>query len=427
MGAMTSLARGDQFGFLDPMGNPAGADDCRKIARTGKTLFRPSPGEVRDLWETVSWAFDLYDHACYADFSLDSEGIIRGCNRQTERLLGHERNDFFGKPLHFLYPDTPQGRGQAARLVDLCMQGAGIQEEELQLRKADGKLVWVVAAAKPILKEDGTVQEIRLAAADISSLKAAEADERTARTLTALGTLAGGIAHDFNNILAVCQGSIDLARMELSLSMGKANAHLDRLDNACRQAAALARRLLTFSNGGDPITSSVSPETILKAFLADIAPESSGLDIKIHVPGELPSIDVDGRQICQALGELMANAREAARGGQAVVSISAMDCLVREGEDRDLKAGRYVKILFADMGVGIAGENLPRIFDPYFTTKPMGSEKGRGLGLAICRSIIRRHGGGIRAASVEGSPTVITIHLPAATLGAMPKRGVRLP
>ena len=425
---MGPLAKEAQFADLfDSKWNDSSIYDRKDDRQREEPLFRPGPGEVRELWKTASWAFDLYDHACYADFSLDSEGIIRCCNRQTEKLLGFERNDFFGKPLHFLYPDTSLDRKQASRLVQRCLQGRCIEDEELQLRKADGELVWVSVFAKPIPKEGGGIQEIRLAVADISKRKAAEADAQTARTLKALGTLSGGIAHDFNNILAVCQGYIDLARMQWSSSSGKVGAYFDGAENACQQAAALAGRLVTFSNGGDPITSPVCLDTTLQAFVETAAPAPAGLDIKIDVPKGLPPVVADEGQIRQVLGELTANAREAARDGETVIRISAMACRVCEDDDSCLTPGRYLKILFEDRGAGIARENLPRIFDPYFTTKPMGSEKGRGLGLAICRSIIRKHGGGIRAESVEGSSTVITICLPAAPWDAMPKKGARLP
>jgi PAS domain S-box-containing protein len=425
---MDPLARETQFGefFSDSNWHHTSIHDRRENRQREEPLFRPGPGEVRELWKTVSWAFDLYDHACYADFSLDAEGIIRCANRQTEKLLGYERNDFFGKPLHFLCPDTPQGREQTARLVRLCMQGSCIEGEELQLRKADGEPVWVWVAAKPIPKEGGGIQEIRLAVADISSRKAAEADAQTARTLTALGTLSGGIAHDFNNILAICQGNIDLARMNPLSSPGEINARLDGAEKACQQAAALARRLLTFSGGGGPMTSPVSLETILKDLLETATPEPAGVDIKIHAPAGLPPIEADESQIKQVFGELLANAREAARGGETVIRISATERRISEGEEPGLTPGRYVEILFADSGAGISSENLPRIFDPYFTTKPLGSEKGRGLGLSACWSIIRQHGGAIRAASTEGASTIVTIHLPVATLGDVPPREGRL-
>jgi len=413
---MGPLAKEAQFvDLFDSRWNDGSIYDRKENRQKEEPLFRPSPGEVRDLWKTVSWAFDLYDQSCYADFSLDGEGIIRCCNRQAEKLLGFERNDFFGKPLHFLYPDTPLDREQAARLVQRCLQGIYIEGEELQLRKADGELVWVSVVAKPIPKEGGGIQEIRLAVGDISKRKAAEADAQTARTLKAMGSLSGGIAHDFNNILAVCQGYIDLARMQWSSSRGKVGAHLDGAENACQQAAALARRLLTFSSGGDPIASPVFLDATLHAFVESATAEMAGLAFNIHVPTGLPPVVADEGQIRQVIGELTANAREASRGVETVIRISAMACRVCEGEEPGLIPGRYVKISFEDRGAGIARGIRPRIFDPYFTTKPMGSEKGRGLGLAICWSIIRKHGGAIRAASVEGKMTIITIYLPAAT------------
>jgi CheY-like chemotaxis protein len=87
--------------------------------------------------------------------------------------------------------------------------------------------------------------------------------------------------------------------------------------------------------------------------------------------------------------------------------------VLRDGNGHGLSAGRYVEIVVADEGQGIAPDVLPRLFDPYFSTKTRGTQKGMGLGLTICHSVVQRHGGAIAVESELGRGTTFTVLLPA--------------
>jgi CheY-like chemotaxis protein len=136
----------------------------------------------------------------------------------------------------------------------------------------------------------------------------------------------------------------------------------------------------------------------------------SGSDVRceFHISEDLWKVEVDEGQISQAIANLLINADQAMQGG-GVIRVSAENVNLRLGDGLPLKEGRYVKVTIEDEGIGIPQEHLPKIFDPYFTTKHSGS----GLGLAASYSIIKSHDGYIRVESQLGGGTKFYIYLPA--------------
>ena len=133
---------------------------------------------------------------------------------------------------------------------------------------------------------------------------------------------------------------------------------------------------------------------------------------RVSLPDDLYQVEVNEQQIGQVIHNLVSNAREAMPHG-GIVAIHAANVTVPEWDALPLKEGDYVKITVEDEGTGLALVDLQKIFDPYFTTKELGSQKGMGLGLTICYSIVRNHGGFITATSEVGSGTTVYVYLPA--------------
>lgn len=253
-------------------------------------------------------------------------------------------------------------------------------------------------------------------ARDITERLRMESDLLRIQNLESLGILAGGIAHDFNNCLTAVMNQISLAKMRLE----NPREVLERLilaENACLQAKGLTRQLLTFAKGGDPVRRTVSiAGLIIDALRLVLA--GTNVSPVLSVPDDLWPVDVDPGQISQVLHNVLINAVQAMPGG-GVVRISARNVPAGTGDFRPASHKNQVCLHIEDNGPGISKEHLPRIFDPYFTTKPSGS----GLGLAASHSIIRRHEGLIRAESQEGMGALFTICLPAAetvTNGELP-------
>ena len=227
-----------------------------------------------------------------------------------------------------------------------------------------------------------------------------------ARKLESLGVLAGGIAHDFNNFLTVVQVSIELAKTRLDPA-APVRAILEQTASACESAVFLSAQLLTFARGGAPIRR-LSSVAKLIVDAVHLARAGAAVTISVDIADDLWSAEVDAGQIGQVLHNILLNAKQAMPGG-GVIDVRAENVLL-EG-DQEHRSGAHVRISISDYGSGIAADILPRIFDPYFTTKPSGS----GLGLATAYAIVSKHGGRLSVESTYGKGTAFIVELPAAS------------
>ena len=220
-----------------------------------------------------------------------------------------------------------------------------------------------------------------------------------ARNLESLGVLAGGIAHDFNNFLTVVQGHVELIRRKLPNHPAREN--LDRIAGACQRAAVMSAQLLTFATGGSPVRRVVSAADLVRDAVRSER-MGAGVTVDLKIMDDLWAAEVDANQIRQVLHNVLANANEALpAGGPAATRLI-------EVRAQNVSPERFVRISIRDYGLGIAPDVLPRIFDPYFSTK-----SAKGLGLATASTIVSKHGGKLSVTSTVGSGSVFTIDLPA--------------
>jgi PAS domain S-box-containing protein len=236
-----------------------------------------------------------------------------------------------------------------------------------------------------------------------------------AQKLESLGILAGGIAHDFNNLLASIMGNISLAMLDLGAE-NNAFRQLEAAERASLRAQDLTRQLLTFSKGGAPVKRTTMVSELIKES-AGFALRGARVRYDFSFPDDLWLVDVDEGQISQVIHNLVINADHAMPEG-GIITIRCENSIVRRQSGLPLRPGDYVKIVVQDHGVGIIKEHLPKVFDPYFTTK----QKGSGLGLATSYSIIQKHGGHIAVESELGIGTVFSIYLPASRDAKMPQK-----
>jgi len=241
---------------------------------------------------------------------------------------------------------------------------------------------------------------------DVTAKRRVEEELAKIDRLESLGVVAGGIAHDFNNILTAIVGNISLGKL-MAHQPDKVMDRLIEAEKACIQAQGLTQQLLTFAKGGTPIKRLSSVRTIVHDS-CQFAVRGSNVKCEYSLPDDLWPAEFDEGQIGQIINNLIINADQAMPKG-GVVRVAAENITVDPEQGLPLKGGAYLKITIQDHGIGIAQEILPRIFDPYFTTK----RKGSGLGLATSFSIAKNHGGFITAESEPGTGASFSLYLPA--------------
>lgn len=241
---------------------------------------------------------------------------------------------------------------------------------------------------------------------DITERKKRDEEFIRACKLKSLSTLAGGIAHDFNNLLTGILGNASIAKTFVNPGDNLHKIMTD-LENTSLRAKDLTQQLLTFAKGGAPVKKTVSIAKLLRDS-ATLVLSGSNVKCDFAIANDLWPAEVDEGQIAQVIHNLIINARQAMPDG-GTIQVSAENFALSAENNPFIKNGKYVKITVKDTGVGIQEEHLPKIFDPYFTTK----EEGSGLGLATAYSIIKNHAGYIMAESAAGVGTTFYIHLPA--------------
>ena len=245
---------------------------------------------------------------------------------------------------------------------------------------------------------------------DITDLKRMEEELAKARQLESIGIMAGGIAHDFNNLLGVILGNLSLSEMyrETGEDIGEL---LKESRAASLRARDLVQQLLAFARGGNPQRKIEFVSALIRDSVK-LGLVGSNVTPRFMLEEDLAPVECDAIQIQRALMNLVLNAREAMPDG-GTVEVEAVSESVRPDEITHLKAGEYIRLSITDHGMGISPENLSRIFDPYFSTKTRGVQKGMGMGLPMTYSIIRRHGGHITVESRHGVGTTFHVYLPA--------------
>jgi two-component system, cell cycle sensor histidine kinase and response regulator CckA len=230
--------------------------------------------------------------------------------------------------------------------------------------------------------------------------------------LESLGLLARGFAHDFNNLLTVLLGNLSLGEMRLRGQTDRI-PELGTAKQATLQAQSLVQQLLTFARGGAPIKRQMKPAELIESFMQHHS-RATGVHYRIELQQDLPSIAVDPNQIRRLISNLVKNAEQSMpRGGELILRCTAPHPEELYGKEMVPEFGEApqgVIIEVKDSGEGITPENLPHIFEPYFSTRK--AQNATGLGLTVCESIAKAHGGSLSVRSDHGYGTTVRFYLP---------------
>jgi signal transduction histidine kinase len=234
-----------------------------------------------------------------------------------------------------------------------------------------------------------------------------EREERFQR-LDSLGQMAGGLAHDFNTYLTVMLGFVSAARANDKLPPEVAR-RLDQAENTGWRARELTQEMLDFARGAEPAKCPLDLANVVEESAELGVQGSTNIRLKVLLASDAWRVEADPRQIRQVITNLVRNAAQALGDRTGVIEVRLENQNQVSGGSAPPKPANYVCMTVRDDGPGIPPERLPRIFEPFYTTKA----RGTGLGLAITHNIVKRHGGFVQVKSQPGAGTTFEVFLPA--------------
>lgn len=341
--------------------------------------------------------------------ATDVNGKVVLINNVAESLTGWAHQDAVGVDLSKIYKiiDEKQRKTADNPVKSIIKEGALIKASSSNiLISKSGKEYNLIESASPIKDKNNNILGVVLVFRDVTIERKMEEEIQKMQKLESLGILAGGIAHDFNNVITGILGNISLAMLKIKKE-DEIYQILTDAQAAVNQARELSLQLLTFAKGGAPLKKVVNTaQTINEA--TNFVLRGSKVMCVYHLSDDLWNIKVDEGQMHQVITNIIINAEQAMPKG-GIIHITAKNIRIEDEDRIPLKKGDYVMISIKDSGNGIPEELLDKIFDPYFTTK----QRGNGLGLATCFSIINKHNGHITVESVVEEGTTFTIYVPA--------------
>lgn len=373
---------------------------------------------IRDLTPERAWKTALkqsedrfqrfFEEAPLGIALIDNRGKLTECNEAFSSMVERPLHELLGMTLMEMVSSDDKAKIEA---VMLRIRGGQRTDSalEVSLLSKQNKTVIVQMFASPYMGENGVVLHF----INVTERKNLEAQFTQSQKMQAVGQLAGGIAHDFNNLLTAMIGFCDLLLMRHRPG-DPSFADIMQVKQNANRAANLVRQLLAFSRQQTlqpkvmDITEVITEVSHLLRRLI-----GAGIDLKIVHDRDLGFVKVDQGQMEQVLVNLAVNARDAI-AGSGTLTIKTRNFINKEkrpmvGTD-EMPAGEWVVIDVTDTGSGIPPEVLARVFDPFFSTKPLG--QGTGLGLSTVYGITRQSNGYIGVETEMGKGTTFSIYVP---------------
>jgi PAS domain S-box-containing protein len=341
----------------------------------------------------------------------DVDGRVLLMNPIAEELTGWRQEEALGLPMdqvmHTLDPVSREVLPPGTLAVLADGRPKPLERYECVLVGKDGREHVVLETIAPIRDDAGRALGAVVVFRDITEQRKMEEERQRALRLGSLAKVASGIAHDFRNYLSSILTNVSLAELCLD-QPAEAREAIRRVRQAIKLAQSLTEQLLLFSSGREPERRPGNIADVI-AGAAELATSGTSVTCRLSLPPDLWPISMDVTQMNQAISNLVLNAVQA-MSQQGVVDIVAENLFLPENSALPLPAGPYVHIAIRDYGPGIRPDDLPHIFDPYFTTRPNGT----GLGLSVAHGVVQRHGGHLTVESIPNQGSTFHIYLPAA-------------
>jgi PAS domain S-box-containing protein len=361
----------------------------------------------------------IYDNLLDAYYEASIDGIILEISPSIENFSKYKREDLIGKSLYQIYTNPDERDGLVARII----RDGRVNEYELHLTDKDGAQ-FICSINTMIVKDDkGAPQKLVGVVRDISERKRVEKEknelkERLVRSqkMESLGLLAGGVAHDLNNVLSGIVSYPDLLLMDLPED-SRLRKPILTIQKSGQKAAAIVEDLLTLARRGVSVTEVLNLNDIILDYLNSneyhqLLNYYPALSIEKNFENALLNIKGSPIHLKKAIMNLVSNAAEAQpSGGKIVISThnEYVDVSIKKYEE--IIEGDYAVLEISDNGIGIANEDLSRIFEPFYSKKVMG-RSGTGLGMSVVWGSIQDHNGYINIESKEGEGTTFYLYFP---------------
>jgi PAS domain S-box-containing protein len=364
----------------------AAAHEQMRANEQSLRLYQKAVENTEDLLAAINTRYEyVFVNTAFENYFKISRQAIYG--KTVEEILGAEEYSIV-KPF-----------------LDRSFKGERIQFEKKHPLDEKRELTLLVTYY-PVVDKQPEETIVILVVRDISDQRSLDTEREKVQRLESLGVLAGGIAHDFNNLLSGIFGFIDLARNSESITPALAG-DLDNALAAFQRAKDLSQQLLTFAIGGAPIKKPMRINNML-ADAVSFSLSGSNVQPAVTIDDDLWPVEIDEGQVHQVISNIVINARQA-MPDSGCLTVTARNRVIGAQEIPQLAPGHYIEIAIGDQGVGIPPQNIDKIFEPFFTTK----QKGSGLGLSLSFSIMKRHNGHIKVASVVGKGSVFSLYFPA--------------
>jgi len=362
----------------------------------------------RRLYQQQEFARRLVDSFPDLIFVVDTAGHYTFVSPRVKDILGYDAAETqsmeFGGRTHVedraallaLFAEVLGGRQTFASL-------------EVRVRNVNGEWRRLRCHFSTLFSEAGKIEGVVISGRDVTELKRLEEQLIQAEKLAAMGQMLAGVAHELNNPLTAILGVTELLRDSEGVQENT-RRQLELTHRQARRAARIVQNLLEFSRPAAPQKKALDVNTLIERTLQlqDHSLRRNNIHVDFQPHPDLPAVIGDANQLIQVFLNLISNAEHAIRE-------------VRETGRVQIRIGRiggHISVTVQDDGVGVAQEALPRLFDPFYTTKRPGG--GTGLGLSICMSIVREHGGSIDVETLPAGGSAFTVYLPVAPAEVAP-------
>ena len=349
---------------------------------------------LREITSLKAYTDNVLSSMTNGLITVDLEGKVVTLNQMAEQILDARGEEIIGLPLDQAFGDS---HPLCVMMNETLLRGKNTFHSELELRKKEATL-WLIASTSLLTDGAGGRIGALVIFQDITELKALEERLRHADRLAALGTLSAGLAHEIKNPLSAIKTFVQLLPKKSGNPsfMEKFNItvprEIDRINLLVEDLLELTRRRVR------PLVH-LNVNLLIHQIIDLHGEEMKKRQITFidHLERSLPPVQADGENLHRAFSNIVINSIQAMPSG-GTLTISS---------ERDLSAS-IVKITFKDTGIGMDGDTLKNLFNPFFTTK----DKGSGLGMALTHKIIEDHLGTVEATSEPGVGTTFVLHLP---------------